>query len=144
MKILYIALLLLSGTSAAEQIYKCTDNFGNTAFQRAPCAQEQGKAERLTLPDAPTTQWQVTPEAPESVYQSDLRQRREAQQENQARYQQRIDEIDQQHCQYYKDKLADTQQRWQTIKRGGYRQSERDYWEDRIESRERDMQRECR
>lgn len=143
MKLTYLALILAPFTLSAEQIYKCTDANGNISFQRQGCAPEQGRAERLTLPDAPATQWQTTPSEPKSEYQTRLDELRQSQQQSNAHYQHRMDEIDQQHCQYYKDKLTDTQQRWQTIKRGGYRQSERDYWEDRIASRERDMQREC-
>lgn len=143
MKHLFALILLMPGILAAEEIYKCTDPAGNVSFQRQACQVEQGTAERMQLPEAPTTSWQSTPQEPEAEYSRQLDQLRQAQEQRDYQYQDRIRKIDQQHCQYYKDKLADVQQRWQTIKRSGYKQSERDYWEDRIDSRARDMQREC-
>lgn len=144
MRICLLLLSMLPMTAFAGQIYKCTDKLGNTAFQQQPCSQSQGKAEVIDMPSAPTTQWQPTPQQPEDPYAQALEDIQRSEQQRQADYDRRIQEIDQQHCQYYRDQLTDVQERWQTLKRQGYTQKERDRWENRIASRQRDVERECR
>jgi hypothetical protein len=143
MKKLIFMLLFATGPATAGQIYKCTNQNGTVGFQSIPC-DGKAAAEQIDLPANSTSGYQApAPTSNNAEIQESIDQFNADRAAAQERYERRIEEIDQNHCQYYQDRLADLEERWGKIRRSGYQQWERDMWESHISSRERDVDREC-
>lgn len=129
----YLSLLLLIALPVQADIYKCKTPTGEIVFQQQPCGRLSSEPYQYREPSVitgPDTQPQYDRQyqRPSPAYQ---------------RYEQRIEEHDQKWCQFYQDRLTSANERWETQRRKGYTQDEKDRYQQRIRDAERAVERNC-
>lgn len=135
MKWIFILTLALSSPTLYAQIYKCSLPNGEQLFQGYPCNEvetEEVELNQQSVISNDNYQKNI------QIYESQI---------NTQNYRSRSDEIrretDEKICSIYKDHLTSIEERWKTLKRQGYKQSEKDRYEQRIRDAERDVERKC-
>lgn len=146
---IFITLFSIMPTiSMSQSMYKCTSPTGETSFQSSPCTAEQGAAEMITITPAQSIRNDNKKSAGQYAGQGGgaeeiLDEYRRQNDIINSEYNQRQQEIKDNRCQYYRDRMAGIQDSWASIKRNGYRQNQKDYWQNRIEAAQRDVNRNC-
>ncbi len=148
--IIAVLLILASTNTMAAKIYKCKNSKGQVVYQSNKCAADQTKDKELNI-YVPKSQPAANNYYRENRYQRnynrdidriledhDIRQREIAE-----KYNREIERIDRQHCQWYKDRLANIEEEWEVTKRQGYNQGQKNRYKLDVLDAKRDIQREC-
>lgn len=137
----WIAFLTLFFTSPMllAQIYKCSLPSGEQIFQEYPCNKVESKEVDLNQQSVISND-NYQPDS--NSYDSSTNTQRNI--ENyRARSEEIIRERDEKICQIYKDSLTSAEERWESIRRNGYKQYEKEMYEQRINDAERAVERNC-
>lgn len=135
--LLSLTFLLIALPVSAEEIYKCTNDKGHTAFQSTPCSLTQGKAEILEIDNEADPNY--VPQAPSYHFPSST----SIKSGRNNNYERRRRETDKEICQIYKDALTNAEIKWDNVKRQGYKIWEEDLYTGSIRKAKQDVKRNC-
>jgi len=147
-RVVLVSLFLLVNTNVqAEKIQKCTDENGRVSYQTTPCLSSQGQAEVLSIDSHVAPNYNTIPSNSNSHFNDqseeyELRRQREALERRRAALKRKEEALRRQ-CERYTDRWQDAQEDWKNLKRQGYKQSQKVWYEARIKRAKRDMEREC-
>lgn len=137
------ASLFIFANSALADFYKCILPDGTQNFQDTPC--KGVDSEILEIAPTSSVSKQSQPEDAQNYLNRERNREvlRGQLQQNRQDSNQRWEEYEKDRCQRYKDYLTRAEERWETAKRGGYKQWQKEYYEQQIIDAERDVKIKC-
>jgi|GEM_PF-5257738 len=142
-RLLPLVLLLVTGVASADGVFKCTDASGSISYQQNPCA-AGSDVDTVKVENTPDPSY-VAPTYPKyGMPQESVSERvEEARRNYNDRRNEILDEYYEEKCERYKGYLQAAEDRWDRVRRKGYKQSEKDHYEGLIQERERQMKAAC-